>query len=568
MLSLIRRRPGTLRALAALATALAGVVSLVSSLSPDAPARARLLERLEPGSAQSVAHGLGVLGGLVLIRLALGLLQGRCRAGRAAVAVLAVLVVVHAAKGLDYEEAGIVLVLALLLGPALRTLRDGLDPSRALVAALSLVIVISASYAVALGLLLVTGRSPGLGRAVLQATVAIIAGALPGGPAADVRSVIAAGTVLAAIVCCRVLLAPSHVRDGHAPAEHARAAAIVAAYGRDSIAPFALRADKSFFFSHGGLLAYRVLRETAIVAGDPICPDGLAGEILRDFVAFASGHGWSVVLLGARDDNLPQYAALGLRTMQVGLEAVVRPRGFALEAPAAKVVRKAVRRVAREGWTVDVVPARDLTPALVASVLAVERAWRAASRGRLHGFAWAGDRLWGAPEDADDLYVVARSPGGELRAFQRYVPYRGGLSLDAMRRLDDRPNGISDALVAAALEHARDRGCTEVSLNFATFAHVMAVETVARRSHRAARVGLRLLHGRFQLERLARFAAKFGPDWRARHLVFTSRTILPLAALRIAQAEAYVRPLRCRLRQDAWRPRALPVGSVRPGPRR
>jgi lysyl-tRNA synthetase, class II len=564
---LSRRRPNTLRALAALATALAGVVSLVSSLSPNAPARARLLERLEPGSAQSVAHGLGMLGGLLLIRLAIGLLQGRCRAGRAAVAVLAVLVVVHAAKGLDFEEAGIVLVLALLLGPALRTLRDGLEPSRALLAALSLVIGISASYALALGLLLVTGRSPGLGRAVLRATVAIIDGALPGGAAADVRSVIAAGTVLAVIVCCRVLLAPSRVRAGHSAAEHARAAAIVAAHGRDSIAPFALRADKSYFFSHGGLLAYRVLRETAIVAGDPICPDGVAGEILRDYIAFASGHGWSVVLLGARDDNLAEYAAFGLRTMQVGLEAVVEPSGFALERPAAKVVRKAVRRVGREGWTIEVVPAADLTPAVVDEVLAVERAWRAASRGRLHGFAWAGDRLWGAPEDADDVYVVARRPGGEVRAFQRYVPYRGGLSLDAMRRLDDRPNGVSDALVAAALAHARALGCAEVSLNFASFAHLMAAETVARRSHRAARAALRLVHGRFQLERLARFAAKFGPEWRPRHLVFTSRTILPLAALRIMQAEAYVRPLRCRLRQDAWRPGALPVGAVRVGPR-
>ena len=70
----------------------------------------------------------------------------------------------------------------------------------------------------------------------------------------------------------------------------------------------------------------------------------------------------------------------------------------------------------------------------------------------------ATDRLWGAPEDAADLYALARNPRGEVRAFQRYVPYRGGLSLDAMRRLDDEPNGISDALVAAvARPRARRR---------------------------------------------------------------------------------------------------------------
>ena len=79
-----------------------------------------------------------------------------------------------------------------------------------------------------------------------------------------------------------------------------------------------------------------------------------------------------------------------------------------------------------------------------------------AARGiaRLTGFARAGDRLWGAPEDASDVYALARNPAGEVRAFQRYVPYRRGLSLDAMRRLDDEPNGITDSLVAAILAHA------------------------------------------------------------------------------------------------------------------
>ena len=87
---------------------------------------------------------------------------------------------------------------------------------------------------------------------MLRATIAIVAGALPGGPAAAVLHVLGTGIVLAAIVGCRVLLAPSRVRDGHTTAEHRRAAAIVAAHGRDAVAPFALRADKSFFFSHDG----------------------------------------------------------------------------------------------------------------------------------------------------------------------------------------------------------------------------------------------------------------------------------------------------------------------------
>jgi lysyl-tRNA synthetase, class II len=272
------------------------------------------------------------------------------------------------------------------------------------------------------------------------------------------------------------------------------------------------------------------------------------------------------VLLGAHGDHLADYAARGLRTMQVGLEAVVAPATFDLAAPGFKTVRKAVRRVARRGWTIELVRGDALTAPLISDLAAVENAWRRRGHRRLYGFAMAGDRLWGAPEDRDDLYAIARNPAGEARAFQRYVPYRGGLSLDAMRRLDDDPNGISDALVAATLERAAQLGLDEVSLNFAGFGHLMAAETLERRSHRVARWALQRMHGRFQLERLARFAGKFGPQWRPRFLVYTYRTRLPLAALRVMQAEAYLKSPAARPAAGAWRPAARPIAGATSAP--
>jgi lysyl-tRNA synthetase class 2 len=196
--------------------------------------------------------------------------------------------------------------------------------------------------------------------------------------------------------------------------------------------------------------------------------------------------------------------------------------------------------------------------------MAAEAAWRRTHR-RLYGFAMASDRLWGAPEDDTDLYAIARNPAGEIRAFQRYVRYRRGLSLDAMRRLDDEPNGISDSLVAAMLAHARELGCAEVSLNFSAFGHLMAADTLERRAHRLFRWALRRLHGRFQLERLMRFAAKFGPAWRPRYVVYTSRTRLPLAALRVLQAEAYIKPPPPprRVARDRWLPAPVPIATMR-----
>jgi lysyl-tRNA synthetase class 2 len=113
------------------------------------------------------------------------------------------------------------------------------------------------------------------------------------------------------------------------------------------------------------------------------------------------------------------------------------------------------------------------------------------------------------------------------------------------------------------LAHARERGFSEVSLNFSGFGHLMAADTLERRSHRLGRLALRPLHRTFQLERLARFAGKFGPAWRPRHLVYTARTRLPLAAVRVLQAEAYIKPPPPSQGADAWLPAPVPLATGR-----
>lgn len=363
---------------------------------------------------------------------------------------------------------------------------------------------------------------------------------------------------LSAVLLLAALRRPASAPDGHTAADHRRAAALVGEHADDSLAPFALREDKRFHFAAGGIVAYRVVRDTAVVSGDPIGPPGAVPALLESLMRMAGERGWGVALTGASERHLDAYRRLGLRALKIGEEAVVDPRTFSLEGRPIRKVRQSVTRVRRRGWTVQLVDARGLTDELVDELEAVERAWRA-TRARLHGFAMTLGRLWGADEDVGGVYVLARDPTGELRAFLHLVPYRRGLSLDVMRRLGDEPNGLNEAMVVAALEHARSAGLEEVSLNFAGFSHVMAPRGPASPGCRAARRLLRLVHGRFQLERLARFNEKFFPTWRARHLVYTSRAALPLAALRVLQAEGYVRPPARRPLRAGWRPLPRPV---------
>jgi lysyl-tRNA synthetase class 2 len=122
----------------------------------------------------------------------------------------------------------------------------------------------------------------------------------------------------------------------------------------------------------------------------------------------------------------------------------------------------------------------------------------------------------------------------------RFIGHRGKLSLDTMRRVGDAPNGLNEALVCRALEVARQRGITEVSLNYAGLAHLVrrAPRGVVRR--RMLKLGLALLGRHFQMERLVRFNEKFSPEWRPRYLVYPTRRSLPRAVYRVLQAEGYL----------------------------
>lgn len=394
----------------------------------------------------------------------------------------------------------------------------------------------------------------------------LVTGALVAGahahPAATGAPLLLALVALALVLSTLLLrrLPRRAAGDDH-PAEHDLriARAIVERHGHDSISPFILRPDKSFQFAGGAVLAYRVIGETAVVSGDPVGPDESVRAVLADFLAHARAQRWRVVLWGTSTRHVVRYRSLGLSTLCVGEEAVVDPAGFTLEGRPVRKLRQSVHRLERRGWEIVACDGRDLDPALEREIDELELAWRA-GRSRLIGFAMGMGRFESAVRPGD-LYLLARSPEGQLGAVMHFVSHCGKLSLDTMRRVGESPNGVNEALVCRALDIARRRGVAEVSLNYAGLAHLMRTAPSggwARR--RAAGLIVKLLGRRFQMQRLVSFNEKFSPAWRPRYLVYESPRSLPLAVLRVLQAEGYVRqPRWSRAGNGALSvPRALP----------
>lgn len=359
---------------------------------------------------------------------------------------------------------------------------------------------------------------------------------------ADARTLIEVSVLIAAAVSAvalRTALRAAHGGEGHSDAEESAARAILERYGEDTLAPFLLRADKALHFAAGGVLSYRVIGETAVVSADPVAPPGRAGEVLGSFLRFARARGWQVAIWGAGQQHLADYRRLGLRCICVGEEAFVAPATFTLEGRAVRKLRQSVVRVRRRGWEIISLQGREVTPSLEAEIDALECQWRA-SRGRLIGFAM-GMGHFGSAIGPDDLFVLARSAEGRLGGVMRFAACAGGrLSLDTMRRVGETPNGLNEALICRALEHARALGVHEVSLNYAGLAHLIRARHEGAAASLRARAAMALLGRRFQMERLVRFNEKFSPQWRPRHLVYESRLALPRTIARVLQAEGYL----------------------------
>jgi lysyl-tRNA synthetase class 2 len=506
------------------AAAAVGLIGIASALTPEFANRSDLVRGVLPPGTPGVARIAVLAFGLALVWLSRLLSRRRRRAWQLSVALVLGISIAHLAKGLDFEEAS----LGLLLLAALLRFRHRFD---------------------------VPG-DPRSVRPLLTTALAVVALAVlaivldvRGYDGDRVQDLLVAVSLVLGARALQLWFRPVSERVRQSAEERRLVREIVRVRGDDSLAFFSLRRDKSYFFSptRRSFLAYKVVGGSALVSGDPV---GLAAEIpelLAEFRRVCHTRGWRLALLSVRAELLPVARGLGLRPIKIGDEAVVRPADFSLEGRAIRKVRQSVARAERAGYGFRVVRAGDVDAALRVELERVSSAWRGSNVER--GFSMAMDDQFGEPET---LFAVAETAAG-VGAFLHLVPSARGYSLGAMRRVPGTPNGLMEYLITELLAWSRDAGAEEVSLNFCVFADLLADTCTGHEA--VARTLLRAGDRVFQLERLLVFSRKFSPQWRPRYLCVERLADLPLVGV------AYLR-VECLLTPPGLWARQRPAGNV------
>lgn len=525
-----QRRRGRVRVVASRVVFVLAVVGLLSAAIHPLWQRMGFVRDLVPGLVVHTARPTLVLVSVVLLLTARGLRRGHRLAWIATIVTLGFSAALHLAKGPDVLSAAVVGAAAVWLAtqgkafPVLPTRRAVRRAVISLVAALVFFVVLFVGLVVwALVADPTDEQIDRLGRVLAPITYALI--------------------LVSVVVMLWSLLSPRRPRR-LSPQDHRdereRARLVVQRHGGGTLDYFALRDDKDWFFSGESVVAHSVRGGVCLVSPDPIGPPGEKVLAWAEFLDYADDFGWSVAVIGAAADWLPEYESSGLRTVYLGDEAIVDCSTFGLEGRSHKSLRQAVNRVDRAGYVTSFHDPATLDAPLRAQIEAMSDESRQGDTER--GFSMTLSRLF-QPDDTGLLLSVTRNPDGRVDAFCQWVPARdiGGWSLDVMRRrtdVEDLPNGLIDSTIVATIAHLAGRGERGLGLNFAMMREVLEGDPEAgSRMDALARPILQRLSQGTQMGTLSTFNDKFDPGWVARYVILDSVEFVATQALVLAGAE-------------------------------
>jgi phosphatidylglycerol lysyltransferase len=490
------------------ATLAAGALLLVSGATPAMPARLALLDLVLPLPVVELSHFMGSVIGVGLLLLARAV-QQRVDAGY--VLTLALLfggAAFSLLKGLDWEEASVLLVMGAALAPCRRffyrrssLFAQSFTPAWTLGIA---GILLSAVYVVLLANRHVEWSNDLWWQFELKADAPRALRALAGG-----------SLLLSAFALARLLRPAQPAPPDDDPAPIAAIAKIVDASAA-SCAHLALLGDKHLLLheSGSGFVMYGVQRRSWISMGDPVGPPEVRRELAWRFFELADQHGGLVAFYQVRPDDLPVYLDLGLDLRKLGESARVELANFSIAGGHRKGLRAAYNRLQKLGYSLDVVPPSAVPP-LLPRLREISDEWLSEKNTREKRFSLG----WFSPD------YLARTPIALVRHEDRIVAFanlwapdpRHELSVDLMRYAIEAPSGVMDFLFIEILNWGRAQGYQWCDLGMAPLAGLDRHRLAPLWSRMGAIV---FDHGEqlYNFQGLRSFKDKFDPVWEPRYL--------------------------------------------------
>jgi lysylphosphatidylglycerol synthetase-like protein (DUF2156 family) len=295
----------------------------------------------------------------------------------------------------------------------------------------------------------------------------------------------------------------------------------------------------SYWFDRDGraAIAYRVIGRVAVTAGEPFgsVVDRLAA--MRDFATFCAEHAWTPCFYSVGEQFRGKAQEMGWSSVQVAEETVVPLADMAFTGKKWQDVRTALNKAEKVGITAEWITFARAPRTITEQIRAISEEWIVDK-----GLPEMGFTLGGLDElaDAQVRCLIAIDADRKVHGVTSWLPVYSdgtitGWTLDFMRRRDTGFRGVMEFLIASAAQRFQTEGATFMSLSGAPLARVDRGERPAA-LQRVLDLSGRVLEPVYGFRSLLAFKAKFQPEYRPLHMVYTDVAALPAIANAVGRA--------------------------------
>ncbi len=510
----------------AFSTFIAGAVLLFSGATPALDYRLEWLKQAIPLSLLEVSHLSGSIIGMGLLLLARGLQRRLNGAYWVTVILLGAGMAASLCKGLDFEEA---LLLVILLAALLPNRRYFYRHTSLLYQRFT------PAWMAAIGMVVVGSLWLGIFsykhveyQGELWWQFAFYAHA-----PRFLRASAGAAAVLLLFAVGR-LLRPARPRPGPVSAEDMETVVRIVKSDAATTANLALLGDKAFLLNpeNSAFIMYAVQGRSWVAMGDPVGPQDAWQELIWRFREQSDRFGGWALFYQVAPEGLSYYLDLGLTLTKLGETARVPIDSFSLEGSHRKGLRYTQRKMEKEGLSMEVLPA-DQAMAQFDSLERISDAWLTEKNTHEKGFSlgrFSRDYL-----RHFDVAIVKKRDAVVAFANLWKGADNAELSMDLMRYDPTAaPGGVMDYLFIELMLWGREKGYGWFDLGMAPLSG-LADRSLAPLWNRLGGFLSRHAGHFYNFEGLRQYKDKFDPVWEPRYLASPGGLALPVIIAQLVQ---------------------------------
>lgn len=501
-----------------------GIVLLLSAATPSIRGRIKLLSEISTFPVMHFSYRISIAIGLMLIVLSWKIKERLKRAFNWTLILLILGAFTTFMKGLDFEEASFLLIIALLLWLSKsRYYRESAPIKKRTVVLYLLITFASISLYAMLG--------SNIGANFIKSGNAFYILTLR--PRAFIQN-----AIFAFILCwifLFFLLSTSfntkfNTKPGDVDIEKLKE--FLKIYKGNFLTHLIFLKDKNLYWGQNNkvLLAYGDISNKLVVLGDPIGDPSLFKNAIEDFQTFADKFGHTPVFYQVSEKYFKQYHENGYYFFKLGEEAVITLDTFTLAGGENQSLRSAKNRLEKENFKFEMLNP-PFSSELISEIKLISDIWL--EKRKEKGFSLG---FFNEYYIQSSPIAIFKNALGKIVAFATIMPAydEESLSIDLMRfDHSSCPNGTMEALFVNLIHWSKEQNYKYFNIGMAPLSNV-GIAPFAHDQEKLAKFVYKFGNYWYKFSGLRNYKEKFHPVWEPRYLAYPKFISLPTLLIELA----------------------------------